>query len=249
MSTSRPIVITPYYKEDRATLMRCMTSVRNQTVPTEHLMIADGHPQDWIDAEPVRHLKLDRAHGDYGNTPRGIGATLAAADGYAPIMMLDADNWLEPDHVDVCLRAAAAAAGTDYVIAGCQLRRPDGTIMPVPASPPTEHVDTSRFVFFPGSYQTLPLWALMPQQMSPIGDRVFWSALQARGLAGVIVSDRITVNYLCLWESYYRALGEVPPAGAKPNIDPRPMYEWWAGLSAREQLIVTRLTGISLTAS
>src|SRR6185437_7277399 len=72
VDTKRPIVITPYYKEDPSLLRRCMESVRNQTVPTEHFMVADGHPQDWIDAEPVRHLKLDRSHRDYGNTPRGI---------------------------------------------------------------------------------------------------------------------------------------------------------------------------------
>ncbi len=108
MNTARPIVITPYYKEDPALLRRCMDSVRTQTVPAEHLLVADGHPQDWIDSEPVRHLRLDRSHGDYGNTPRGIAAMLACSEGYPAIMMLDADNWLEPEHVELCQRAAAA---------------------------------------------------------------------------------------------------------------------------------------------
>jgi len=52
MDTKRPIVITPYYKEDPALLRRCMDSVRAQTVPAEHFLVADGHPQDWIDSEP-----------------------------------------------------------------------------------------------------------------------------------------------------------------------------------------------------
>ena len=81
MDTTRPIVITPYYKEDPALLRRCMDSVRAQTVPTEHFLVADGYPQDWIDAEPVRHLKLDRSHRDYGNTPRGVAALLATSEG------------------------------------------------------------------------------------------------------------------------------------------------------------------------
>ena len=59
VSTLRPMVITPYYKEDPALLRRCMKSVREQTTPTEHMLVADGHPQDWIDAEPVRHLAAD----------------------------------------------------------------------------------------------------------------------------------------------------------------------------------------------
>ena len=248
VSTLRPMVITPYYKEDPALLRRCMKSVRDQTTPTGHMLVADGHPQDWIDAEPVRHLKLDRAHGDFGNTPRGVGSLLAAAEGFAPIMMLDADNWLEPAHVEACLQAAASAPGTDFVVTASLLRRPDESIMPIPSRPTLEHVDTSCFVFFPGSYQMLAVWALIPQQMSPIGDRVFWAAMRARGLAGIAVTDPPTVNYHCLWETYYRALGEPVPADAKPNIDSAPIYQWWSGLSQEERDLITRRVGISLDA-
>jgi len=246
MHTSGPIVITPYFKEDSSLLRRCIDSVRRQTIPTGHMLVADGHPQDWIDSQSVRHLKLDRAHGDFGNTPRGVGAILAASEGFSPIMMLDADNWLEPQHVDVCIRAAATAPATDFVIAKSHLRRPDESIMPIPTQAGTEHVDTSCFVFFPGSYQMLPIWALMPQSMSAIGDRVFWAAVRARGLSGVAVTDPPTVNYHCLWETFYRALGESPPPGAKPNIEQKPINDWWLGLSAREQEIATRLSGVSL---
>jgi hypothetical protein len=244
MATSRPIVITPYYKEDRALLSRCMASVRNQTIQTEHLLVADGHPQDWIDQEPVRHLRLDRSHADFGNTPRGVAALLAASEGYSPIMMLDADNWLEPQHVEVCL--GAAGPDTDYVVAKSYLRRPDGSILPVPPPPAQEHVDTSCFVFFPGSYPALALWALMPREMSPLGDRVFWTALRARGLSGVEIQNPRTVNYHCIWEVFYRALGEKPPPDAKPNIDAQPILQWWQGLGAREREMATRLAGTSL---
>jgi glycosyltransferase involved in cell wall biosynthesis len=244
MNTSRPIVITPYYKEEPVLLRRCMDSVRKQSVATVHLLVADGHPQDWIDSEAVRHLRLDRSHGDFGNTPRGVAAILAASEGFAPIMMLDADNWLEPQHVEVCLRAAGPE--TDFVVARSLLRRPDGSILPIPSQPSAEHVDTSCFAFFPGSYHLLAIWALMPQQMSPLGDRIFWSALRARGLSGVAVETPATVNYHCLWEVYYRYLGETPPPGAKPNIDSAPMYQWWHALTPREREIATRRAGISL---
>jgi hypothetical protein len=244
MHELRPIVITPYYKEDQSLLRRCIRSVSSQTVRTEHLLVADGHPQDWIDSEPVRHLRLDRAHADFGNTPRGVAALLAASEGYAPIMMLDADNWLEPQHVELCLRAASPQ--TDYVVARSVMRRPDESIMPVTAERAPEHVDTSCFVFFPGAYATLAVWALMPRQMSPLGDRIFWASLRSRGLTGVAINDPPTVNYHCLWEIFYRALGETPPAGCKPNIDPKPMYRWWLDLTPREREIATRLAGVSL---
>ena len=79
---SRWVIVTPYYKEERPLLSRCISSVSNQSVRTDHIVVADGHPQSWIDMEPVRHLKLDRSHGDYGNTPRGIGVLLAISEGY-----------------------------------------------------------------------------------------------------------------------------------------------------------------------
>ncbi|HTC51133.1 MAG TPA: glycosyltransferase family A protein [Steroidobacteraceae bacterium] len=246
MDTSRPIVITPYYKEDPAVLRRCIDSVRQQTVATEHFLVADGHPQDWLDAEPVRHLKLDRSHGDYGNTPRGIAALLATAEGYPAIMMLDADNWLEPEHVELCQRVAAESPGTDFVVAKRNFCRPDGSIMPIAEQPTAGFIDTNCFAFFPGSYQALPVWALMPKQMSAVGDRVFSVSLQGRGLSGIAITNKATVNYQCMWESFYRAIGEQPPEKLSPTIDATPLFEWWRNLGARDREVLWRLTGVSM---
>jgi hypothetical protein len=223
-----------------------MDSVRAQTVTTEHFLIADGHPQDWIDAESVRHLKLDRSHGDYGNTPRGIAALLATSEGYHAIMMLDANNWLEPEHVELCLRAAASSPETDFVVARRHFRRPDGSIMPSEETPTAMFIDTNCFAFFPGSYHVLPLWALMPQQMSGVGDRVFSVALHGHGLKGIVINDPVTVNYQCMWESLYRGVGETPPPGAVPNINGNLIFDWWRGLNPREREIVSRLTGVTM---
>jgi hypothetical protein len=246
MNTARPLVITPYYKEDPSLLRRCMDSVRAQTVAAEHFLVADGHPQDWIDSEPVRHLRLDRSHGDYGNTPRGVAALLATSEGYPAIMMLDADNWLEPEHVELCLRVAADSPGTDFVVAKRNFRRPDGSIMPIEEQASASFIDTNCFAFFPGSYQALPVWAMMPQQMSPVGDRIFSVSLHQRGLSGVAITNRATVNYQCMWESFYRALGETPPEKVSPTIDAGPLFEWWRGLNDRDREILWRLTGVSL---
>ena len=53
----RVAVITPYYKEPEAWLARCLTSVREQSYPVTHFVVADGHPQAWVDEAGVRHLK------------------------------------------------------------------------------------------------------------------------------------------------------------------------------------------------
>jgi len=223
-----------------------MHSVRSQTVPAEHFLVADGHPQDWIDAEPVRHLRLDRAHADYGNTPRAIAALLATAEAYPAIMFLDADNWLEPEHVELCLGVAAQSPGTDFVVAKRNFRRPDGSIMPIEEQASANFIDTNCFAFFPGSYQALPVWALMPNQMSAVGDRVFSVSLHKRGLTGIAITNRATVNYQCLWESFYRALGETPPEKVSATIDSGPMFAWWRALGERDREIVSRLTGVTM---
>src|SRR6476620_8695990 len=74
--------ITPYYKEMRDFLERCVASVKQQTIRADHILVSDGFPQDWLDQADVRHVRLDCAHGDYGNTPRGIGSLMAVAEGY-----------------------------------------------------------------------------------------------------------------------------------------------------------------------
>ena len=244
MQRQRPIVITPYYQEERSLLERCIASVRAQTVACDHLLVADGHPQEWIGTAGVRHLRLDRAHGDYGNTPRGVAAVLAAAEGYSAIAMLDADNWLEADHLALCQEAAQNGPGgvCDFVIARSLLRRPDGTVIPWPAQSPDEHVDTNCFYFLPGSFHLLASWALMPRELSPIGDRVFWGAMRTKGLVGVVV-NRPTVNYHCLWESIYRAVGETPPPGCKPDTDSESVQAWLRSLDDRQLEIASRLIG------
>jgi glycosyltransferase involved in cell wall biosynthesis len=236
-------IITPYFHEDKGLIERCLASVARQTIAADHIVVADGCPQDWLDDTPCRHIKLDRPHGDFGNTPRGIGAMLAASEGYAGIGFLDADNWLEEDHIEACVAASRTAGDEcDFVIAKRTFRRPDETIMPLPEEP--GHVDTNCFFFLRGSFGMLPQWALMPKELSAIGDRYFLAMIGKSQLKSATV-PRPTVNYQCLWRSYYDALGETAPANAKPNIDRRTAEEWVAQLAPRELEILRRLTGLS----
>jgi len=243
---SRIAIVTPYHKETRALLERCLNSVRAQTVAADHLMIADGHPQDWIDEgywidEGVqvkpRHIRLDHEHGDAGNAARGIGALLAIAEGYDAIGQLDADNWIEPDHVASCLAAAATRDPCDYVVAKRILRRPDESVMPLAETWP---YDTNCLFFLRGGFAVLPHWAMIPKPMALSGDRVFYTMLQRRGFA-VAYTDHPTVNYHNLWASSYRALGELAPKGAKPNANVG--LGWMTTLSARDQTVASRLIG------
>ena len=240
--SGRYAIITPYYKESTEVLKHCIKSVLDQTVAADHFVVADGFPQDWIDGTGVRHIRLDRSHADFGDTPRGIGAMIAASEGYQAIGFLDADCWLEPSHVEYCLELAEQAGpiGCDYVIALRHERRPDGTIMNVGQVSPELHVDTNCYFFLRSAFHVLPVWSSIPREVSIVGDRLFYKAVKANSLRSVIAA-RKTVNYTCMWESIYRSMGEPPPDGAKPNPDHERAERWIRELSASERAVTNRL--------
>jgi len=51
---ARFAIVTPYYREEKWLLERCIRSAREQTLRADHILVADGFPQDWIDGEGVR---------------------------------------------------------------------------------------------------------------------------------------------------------------------------------------------------
>jgi len=243
-------VITPYYKEGRELLVRCLDSVRRQTVQVDHLLVSDGFPQDWLDDAGVRHIRLDRAHGDYGNVGRGVGAMMAIAEKYRAIAFLDADNWCEPDHIECCLAAAARQPAAPYVVARRDFVKPDGTALRLPNSedfPNGDHVDTNCYLLLPPTFPLLHHWCTSPREFAAVGDRLFRQVLKTRLGPPALVAHKTTINYLCLFEGLYRAAGEEPPPGAKPGVDWRPAIAWLKALSPEDLALVDPLSGLTLS--
>jgi tetratricopeptide (TPR) repeat protein len=241
----RYAIVTPYHQESRETLERCIRSVGQQTLPVEHILVADGHPQDWIDTAGVRHLRLDRAHHDHGHTPRAMGAMLASSEHYEGIGFLDAAHWLEPNHVASCIetyRSASKQHQVDYVIARRNLCRPNGSVLIAWRESVDEHVDPNCFFFFPPAYPMLQHFGLMPKALAAAADRFFYQALRKRGLQAA-VNETISVNYLCSWKAPYMALGETPPPDAKPNIDAQAVLAWLESRNPDERQLAYRLIG------
>lgn len=243
----RVAYITPYYKEEPEVLARCVKSVEAQTIKGDHFLISDGHPQDWLMSRVARHIPLGKSHGDYGNTPRGIGAQLAISEGYDAIGFLDADNWLDPTHTEECLTTAIGNYGSpvncDYVVAKRRFIRPDLTVLSAPED--GSLIDTSCFFFLRGSFHLLPTWNLMPKEFANIGDRIFGRRIREAGLNSAS-NKAVTVNYLNLWATSYHNVGEPPPPEAKPNVDGGSGYRWLAGLDDRHKELAQRLVGTDL---
>jgi len=210
-------------------------------------MIADGFAQDWVDDAGVRHIRLDRAHGDAGNTPRAIGGMLAVSEGFDAICFLDADNWYAPNHLSTCLNAAATSGRqVDYVIARRQMVRDDGSVLATRLEDDDAgHIDTSCYFLLRGAFHTIPRWSLMPKPLWVLGDRVYRLVLEREGLSSAQATVP-TVNYLCTWKLFYERAGEAPPDFAKPLIDPAHLTMWWRGLDERDLRIIDRLLGFRL---
>lgn len=208
-------VVTPYYQEDREVLERCLGSVLSQTLPCTHILIADGHAQDWVAASPrTEHVCLPRANGDNGNTPRGIGSLLAASWDYDAVAYLDADNWFDDRHIE-SLTQKLGQSGAAIIASKRTFHALDGRALPIfEIDEDTHtHVDTSCFLLTRAAFDLFPLW-FMPKALSPICDRVFFSCIQQSGHA-IAFTDQRTVAFRSQYAVHYRAVGMEPPGGAK----------------------------------
>ena len=241
----RVACVTPYWDESDAVLRRCLDSVAKQTHETVHYVVADGNPRGWLDApgSRVRHLVLSSAHADDGNTPRGLGALLAAAEGAEAVTFLDADNTYEPDHVACCLATARAAERPDVIAARRRLVQLDGSPMTLVDEEFPRHLDTSCMFILRSGFQSLALWPLQPKALSCICDRLVFAGMKRSGLR-FAATTRPTVNYYTKYAVHYRSAGVPVPDHAKPTIDVSELKRWWDLQPQQEIDIVRRLTNL-----
>jgi hypothetical protein len=205
-------VITPYYKEPRSKLERCMRSVAAQDYPVTHFMIADGYPSPYVMEADVKHIMLPEPHRDNGNTPRGIGAISALNQGYEAFAFLDADNMYLPNHVS-SLVAAIEASGAHVAVSGRKIVLLDGT--PVPGRDPEDeagtHVDTSAYFITNKAAFLLPMWAMMDQPTSPCCDRVMLAAIKHLNVP-YVATGLETMVFESNYGIHYRMAGRPEPA-------------------------------------
>jgi glycosyltransferase involved in cell wall biosynthesis len=213
-------VITPYHGEDLSVLAACHSSVRHQTFPCLHVLVADGLPQPILDTWEAHHVVLPVSHHDIGSTPRLLGSFHAIGLGLDAVAFLDADNWYDPEHIEG-LMSARREQGAAYVSSGRMLWSLDGVPMgPCPLIDPARFIDTNCMLFGREAFHLLHNWVLMPDYCHLIGDRIVHNLLLQSGLPLAHV-DAQTVNYRCNKEGLYKQLGQPVPAG----VLPRPDYE------------------------
>ncbi|MEO0035631.1 MAG: hypothetical protein RLZZ501_1654 [Pseudomonadota bacterium] len=224
----RIAVVTPYYKEASEILAECHDSVTAQSVPCTHFMVADGFPNTVVDGwGGVEHLALSRAHANNGNTPRAIGSMSAIAQGFDAIAYLDADNWFRSDHLERMLELHRSK-GVSICTSNRTMHRLDGSILYCDLeNDGVTFVDTSCFFLTRRAFRLAALWGMMPNQLSPLCDRIFWQAVQSSRLPRAH-SREATVAFRTRYASHYAFAGEEPPPGAvSPEQFSRPA-RWWS---------------------
>lgn len=205
----RVAIISAYHGEDLETIRRCHDSVLAQTHPSDHFLIGDGRPSDAIDDWKCQHVKLSKAHADYGDTPRAIGTLMAYTQGYDALCWLDADNWLEPEHVATAIRASKG----DVVTMPRMLRWPDGSVLGQCTESDGWQFNDTNCYFVPREFMHLgAAWGFKTGDAA-VGDRHIWATYQTK--ARVVRSTEATINYTTTIAMHYLERNLVPPPEAK----------------------------------
>ena len=249
----RIAVVTPYFKESADVLRRCMASVQSQCVPVDHVLVADGHPQYWVEEQPrVTHIELRKGAADFGDTPRSLGFVVAMRSEYDIIQFLDADNVLMPEHFDAVLghfRGLSEAEYPDLVVARRHMLRPDGSILGVSIAEDEalKHIDTSCYVFYRTAFHVGLKWCLIPRQLGFMDDRVFFALMTRAGLRKIVVNSTKTVGYTCWWDDLYEEAGEEPPPNCK-HLEPyrAAARKWWRELDAHSKKVIEQTLGLPI---
>ena len=211
-------VVTPYFETAESWIRQGHASVRDQTVPAQHILVCDGSAPAQIEAFQGTHIILQRNYKDYGNTPRLVGCYNAITHGADAIAFLDGDNWFQPDHLDGLLRFARDNR-LDACSSARTLHRMDGSLM---AKCPTvngrPYVDTSCLLVMQSGFQHLIAWILFSQDVAAEMDQHVWRHMQAMN-ARLGFLDKATVCYRTRHASHYRLIGETPPHDAIDRID------------------------------
>jgi glycosyltransferase involved in cell wall biosynthesis len=214
-------VVTPYYKESKKVLKRCLDSVAKQTYDDViHVVVADGYPQDWVNDYTLHHICMPNV-GNFGDTPRGMGAAYAVGIHVDAIVFLDADCWIERDHIDRMLDTLRSGSSVITCPRNVWL---DGELAgPCNESNGIHFNDTNCYLISKPYFHVLSAWMFKNQKDCVIGDRVFWDMIKRSGAN--ILRCRSHVNYESDLAFHYQMFGKEPPKDSRVLLNDK-IVKW-----------------------
>lgn len=217
-------IVTPYFRTPPAWIDRCHESVRAQTYPCTHVLVADGEALDSVASHDAIHLALPSNVGDYGDTPRALGSIYAAGLGFDAVAYLDADNWYAPTHIE-SLVDLHRRTGAVVCTSGRELYTLSGEPMGVDEENDGESfVDTSCLFVTREAFDVFPVWAAMSPQLHALDDRVIWAEILDRGFSRAHTGQP-TAGYRTGFRFHYERFGVEVPPDAKSGAEVRAVME------------------------
>ena len=204
-------VVTPYYKEPEGVLQRCIDSVAAQTYKDVfHVLVSDGQP-----SVVTEHTILSPNCADSGDTPRLMGAGYAASQGAEAILLLDADCWLDPDHIRLMVDALLlSGAGIVTCPRKVYDKFTDEYLGVDAESDGINFNDTNCILVTNKHFDVFSSWGFKPNGQGLIGDRYFWNACLRCG-AKIARTAFTMSNYPSDLAFHYEMFGKPVPDGAK----------------------------------
>ena len=212
----RVAVITASHKPRPEWLRQCHESVRAQTHPCLHILVADGGACEPPPGFEGQFINLQHHHNDSGDTPRSIGALSALAQGFDAVSWLDDDNWYYPERV---ARLVAVQQRSRAAICTCTqdiYTLDDRRLGPSRDIDGAKFVDTNCYLLTRAAAGLLPVWATMPVGWHVCGDIYFFDRVKRSGLPRAHLQESL-VGYRATRSHLYRAFGEEPPPGVKDS--------------------------------
>ena len=208
-------VVTPYYKESKRIIRRCIDSVAKQTHDDViHVLVADGYPQDWINDTTLHHIAMPNT-GDAGDTPRLVGSAYASAQGCDAIVFLDADCWMDEGHIAKLIEAQAiTSAGIITCPRKIWDKFTDEYFGVDQESDGVRFNDTNCYMVMRPVFRTISNWAFKPMNKGLVGDRFFWEACLRAGTR-IARTTHTMVNYPSDFVCHFEMFGKPVPGDAK----------------------------------
>lgn len=236
-------IVTPYH--DSKTLhwlQECIESVRRQSYKEcIHVLVGDGfQAMDLPIHDRLHTIHLSHNIGDYGDSPRALGAIYAYAQGADAVAFLDADNWYEINHIE-SLIDIHKHTGAQVITCYRQLADLNGKILGIcPDSDGLSFCDTGCMLFTKDSSEIATSWWTIPKAYHALDDRVIWDRVLSKKYS-IACSKHASFVYRTAFIHHYKMFNQIPLDGTKSGKEIGRLHHTMNLLEARAREIAPQL--------
>lgn len=215
-------IITPFHDLSSPYLDECLSSVDKQSHPDVlHVLVGDGvslSSGSRLKGKNRILISLSSNIGDYGDSPRALGAIYAFSKGCDAVAFLDSDNWFEPFHISSMVKYHNKY-GAAVVVSYRNIVALDGKYFGVcNESDGLIFSDTNCLFFSSAAADVATSWWTIPPEHHCIDDRIIWHRI-LQSKKRIARTQQASVNYRTAFTMHYNQFNEPIPAGAKAGHD------------------------------